>query len=31
MTLIIIIAIVVILVFWVISVQNKLVKLDELC
>lgn len=31
MTLIIIIAIVVILVLWVISVQNKLVKQDEFC
>ena len=31
MTLIIILAIVAILVLWVIQVQNKLVKLDELC
>ena len=31
MTLIIVIAIVAILVLWVISVQNKLVKSDELC
>ena len=31
MTLIIVIAIVVVLVLWVISVQNKLVKSDEIC